>query len=484
MPVDYSKWDALELSDDSDIEVHPNVDKRSFIRAKQNQIHQERDHRRHQIATYKYERIINDGLLKRISTLLSALKAHAHEANTRDPGEVAFKAVVSTASNTEDDTPPPRPEGVHSEEQELPKYSKMMATLLDQVKKALDEKKPDDRYKGMIEEVQGHHDKVSNLQKELLEKLEELEKQDGKKITSEGLREGFNSSHVSKSTPADKKGESSTEAELLNPGFRSSNSASPKETPGTAKVDEDQEIEASPLAKRFAQIKVNDSSASHNFIRENPQILRQESETDGILGLAFEAALEDKFEYARQCVHQALLLQYCRGLGGVQGVQMFFKGITTKGHKAQEMFFKDVQDTYSRIRNRTREILKEREEQPEGVEQIQLHPMDENTIITISIPPANSQDPEEQKAREIYDGFPAIMRKALETESLDEVNKVLGDMKVAEAEEMVNLFGEAGILSLEEQIIDATTEEGKQQLKEMEKKNAEEKETGKTEDPE
>lgn len=30
-----------ELSDDSDIEVHPNADKRSFIRAKQNQIHTE-----------------------------------------------------------------------------------------------------------------------------------------------------------------------------------------------------------------------------------------------------------------------------------------------------------------------------------------------------------------------------------------------------------------------------------------------------------
>ena len=65
MVLDYSKWDALELSDDSDIEVHPNVDKRSFIRAKQNQIHQQRMQRRHEIETLKYERIINDGLLER-----------------------------------------------------------------------------------------------------------------------------------------------------------------------------------------------------------------------------------------------------------------------------------------------------------------------------------------------------------------------------------------------------------------------------------
>ncbi|KAI9621058.1 hypothetical protein H4Q26_013252 [Puccinia striiformis f. sp. tritici PST-130] len=46
MPLNYSKWDALELSDDSDIECHPNVDKRSFIRLKQRQIHQKRDERK------------------------------------------------------------------------------------------------------------------------------------------------------------------------------------------------------------------------------------------------------------------------------------------------------------------------------------------------------------------------------------------------------------------------------------------------------
>lgn len=59
MPVDYSKWDALELSDDSDFEPHPNVDKRSFIRAKQAQIHQQRADRKNRIETLKYERLIN-----------------------------------------------------------------------------------------------------------------------------------------------------------------------------------------------------------------------------------------------------------------------------------------------------------------------------------------------------------------------------------------------------------------------------------------
>jgi len=51
---------------------------------------------------------------------------------------------------------------------------------------------------------------------------------------------------------------------------------------------------------------------------------------------------------------------------------------------------------------------------------------------------------------------------------LDEVNKVLGEMTVDEAEEVVALLGDAGILSLEEEIIDATTAEGKEKWKQIE----------------
>ncbi|PNY27905.1 helicase mot1 [Tolypocladium capitatum] len=487
MPVDYSKWvrlrqrsiilcvplprhgcdcpltvhasqDALELSDDSDIEVHPNVDKRSFIRAKQNQIHQERLQRKHQIETLRYERVINEGLLGRISALLASLKAHASEAATRNPGEMAFQAVMESAGSPKDDRPPTPPEGVHGGEQERPTYSKMMAVLLDQVNKALDEKKADDRYGAMIDEMQEHENKVKTLQRDLAAKLEALEKEDKKKITSADIHTGFDSSHVTKSAPSDK-------VELLNPGFASSSSDPSKET---ATVDDGEEIEASPEAKEFALIRINDYATSLQFLSKHPHILT-ERETDGILVLAFDAALDRNDDYSRQCVHQALLLQYCRALGK-DGVGLFFKRITTKGHQAQEVFYKDVQDTYMKIKNRSREILAERAKDPEGegVEQIQLHAVEPGTVIRINVPPADSHDPEAQKAREIYDGFEPDMKKALESGELDEVNKVLGKLAVEDAEEMVKLFGEANILSLEEQIIDATTEEGQKQLKEME----------------
>jgi cell division cycle protein 37 len=163
------------------------------------------------------------------------------------------------------------------------------------------------------------------------------------------------------------------------------------------------------------------------------------------------------------------------------------------------VFYKDVQDTYMRISNRTKEIIKERaaEEAAGGVEQIQLHAMEPGTVIQIRIPPKDATDEEGKMARELFETFSPEMQRALESESLDQVNKVLGDLKVPEAEDYVEKFGQvsrafgriacerkgareaiggqAGILSLEEQIIDATTEAGQQQLKDMEKAAAEEK---------
>ncbi|KAL7817060.1 hypothetical protein V8C26DRAFT_399150 [Trichoderma gracile] len=453
MPIDYSRFDAIEVSDDSDIEVHPNVDKRSFIRAKQNQIHLERQQRKNRIAALKYERIINTTLLGRIQALLDSLKAGASEAETgKNQAEIAFKAVISTAGNPQDDQPPPRPEGVFNDDQPLPTYSKMLMQLLDQVNKALDEKKPDDRYKAMMEELQVHIDKIQELQAEQAKELEALEKEEGKKITSDSIHDGFNSSYINKSGPSEKKKEGEeTKVELLNPNFSTSAPAAGSSSSASADkvaVDEDDEVEASPKAKEFAKIPMNDYSASLKFLAQNPEILT-ERETDGLLVLAFDAALERKDDLARQCVHQALLLQYCRALGK-DGVALFFKRITTKGHQAQDVFYKDVQDTYMRIKNRSLEIIAERAKEPaEGVEQIQLHAMEPGTTINITIPPADSDDPDVMAARKIYDSFDPEMKDALESGSLDEVNKVLGKMKVEEAEELVAKFGEVSRALLE-----------------------------------
>lgn len=388
-----------------------------------------------------------------------------------------------------EDRPPPPPEGVHEHIKDKPSYPQMIASLIDQVKKEVDDSKTDNRLDGFIDGLQSHRARVVGLQGELLAKLAELEKEEKRHITSDDIHEGFNYSNVrkaealeNKSMPSSSKQESTVE--LLNPPKRpeatrtdtgQSSGADADIEEGTA-VDDDS-TEASTLGKEFAKIKVGDYSQCLEFISKYPQILN-EKETDGLLVEAFNSELDGKHKHAKQCVHQALLIQYCRQLGGRDGVALFFKRITTKEHQAQKLFTDDVDSTYRRIHTRAAEILKERAENPssgEGVEQIQLHAVDPNTTINILVPPAQptSDDPEqravEEASRAIFESFPPGLQKALESGKLDEVNKVLAKMSVEEAEEIVGKLGDGGMLSLEEGVIDATTEEGKKAMEEIEK---------------
>nr|OQO31286.1 hypothetical protein B0A51_03264 [Rachicladosporium sp. CCFEE 5018] len=482
MPINYSKWDALELSDDSDIEVHPNVDKRSFIRAKQNQIHQQRHERKGRIATLRYERIINEGLLGRIGALVKALEAQTGKfAEAKDGEEVdegVFEALVEVTSDASlgEDSPPGAPEGVHKNEQQ-PKYSQTLGALVDQIKLEVDRSKTTGpaRHEAYVKEARSHLEKVRGLQKDLEVELRRLEKEEGEKITSESIHEGFSISQVSKEKA------SVVQPELLNPkrtpaGDEAATSGAEADVEDgdiDAAAGEDEDIQASPTAKKFGKIPYGDYTASLQFIISNPQILI-EKETDGLLVEAFNAqssATSKKDEdYARTCVHQALLLQYCRQLGK-DGVRLFFQRVQTSGHKARKLFLDDVNSTYARIRTRTAELKKESEEEGGDREQIQLHAVDPGTSINILTPPPMAQctTDDERAAREVFDSFPPGLQRALESGSLDKVNVVLGKMSVSEAEIVVDQLGGAGMLSMEEGVIDATTEEGRKVVEEIER---------------
>jgi cell division cycle protein 37 len=444
--------------------VHPNVDKRSFIRAKQNQIHQERHQRKHQIETLKYEQILNNGFLRRIDALLTTFLTHKAEAESRDPSDLMFLSIMQSA-NPSDDTPPPRPEGIHSQDPALPSYSSLMATLVDQVKEEVSKIKSDNLFDAYVVETKKHIAKVQGLQQELATKLAELQKEEGRKITSESIHVGFNSSSVAKHedkkpepTPAaapSKKGKEKVQAvEVLNPHSLQTQTDNPerfaRDSSGAdADIDEtasddDEDPEPTELGKAFSQIKLGDYRACLQFISQNPQVLA-ERETDGLLVMAFNNQLDGRGEFARQCVHHALLLQYCRSLGQ-NGVGLFFKRITTPGHQAQKVFSDDVNETYNRIRTRAKEIKAQGglddSDKTGGVEQIQLHAVDPGTTINITIPPESSEDPAEQHARQLFEAFSPGLRRALQSGSLDEVNKVLGKMSVEEAEEIVAQLSE------------------------------------------
>ena len=121
------------------------------------------------------------------------------------------------------------------------------------------------------------------------------------------------------------------------------------------------------------------------------------------------------------------------------------------------MFNEDVNNTHARIRNRIKEILAEKGADAQGgVEQIQLQAVDPNTAIHINVPPPNSDDPQVQESRRIFESFPPGLQQALERGALEDINVVLGKMAVDEAEEVVELLGKGEMLSIEPQIIDTT----------------------------
>ena len=130
--------------------------------------------------------------------------------------------------------------------------------------------------------------------------------------------------------------------------------------------------------------------------------------------------------------------------------------------KSIAMFSEDFKATYGRIESRTKEIIAEESVERE---QIQLVAEDPNMTISFNLPDgpppdelrvegegAEEMDMEQVRAFlerkwEIFEGFDEVMKGALRTESLDEVNKVLAGMKVSEAEEVVGLMQEGGMLS-------------------------------------
>ncbi|KAH9079196.1 Cdc37 N terminal kinase binding-domain-containing protein, partial [Lactarius deliciosus] len=68
IPLNYSKWDQLEVSD-SDIKGHPNIDKISLIRWKLRDVHEKREARNHRIEQLGAEVAGNDALLARLRVL-------------------------------------------------------------------------------------------------------------------------------------------------------------------------------------------------------------------------------------------------------------------------------------------------------------------------------------------------------------------------------------------------------------------------------
>ncbi|KTW28415.1 hypothetical protein T552_01677 [Pneumocystis carinii B80] len=439
MVLDYSKWDKLELSDDSDIEVHPNVDKRSFIRWRQRDIHEKRQARKQAIYDLNCNLQMNKDLKEQVLRLICALKTSVEE----DPDKVIMNVLEEISIENI-----PHTEGAV-------KYNVSIGRLIEKVKETLGEIEGEKRRQGFIEKFEENIEKLEELVNKAECDLEKLEEEGKAKITSEDIRVGFESSSITK-LPTTKKREKVQTIEILNKkALESKTEEDVPLTENDSNIDDNTEhIEPSETGREFSKLDSQDYSALLKFISLHPDIVLDEQETDGLLIDAFNYQMQGNETLAKQCVHQGLLLQYCRQLGK-DGVSLFFQRVTSANHAAYKLFNDDVEQTYSRIKVRAAEIMEEREASS-GVEQIQLHAVDPNAKIAINIPSKNSEDPNVQEARKIFESFSLDLQDALESGQLENINKVLANIPLQEAEKIVGDLNRGGMLSIENEMIDAT----------------------------
>lgn len=150
--------------------------------------------------------------------------------------------------------------------------------------------------------------------------------------------------------------------------------------------------------------------------------------------------------------------------------------------QAIDVFEQDVEQTYQLVKKRAAINRAEQEKIAEqgGVETIQLVAENPSTVISFDVPdgppPADLRlepspeteglDIEEvrqvlQQRWEIFEAFDPKLKKALQSNKLENVNKVLGKMSVEEAEQVVELLQVAQILQFAEGGIRDETGKGK-----------------------
>lgn len=115
---------------------------------------------------------------------------------------------------------------------------------------------------------------------------------------------------------------------MLNPKSVASSSTAPP----PASEDEEEEVdeddtevvpEMTPAITEFSKLPLEGFQESWDFIKAHRDVVVPGA-SDALLVAGYRAEREGKHKYAKQCVHQSLLLQYGEKLGR-DGISVFFK---------------------------------------------------------------------------------------------------------------------------------------------------------------
>ena len=467
MAIDYSKWDKIELSDDSDIEVHPNVDKNSFIKWKQRDIHEKRQQRNIEIKSILVQLTMYAKLNERVDFVLKTLSKEQllETSNVTSLIDSKFdpKEKFDYEQLIKGTTLRKGLKDLSFDPQETasnPPYNEMIEDLFIQIKQDHPDAKEDaDR---LIEYVKEHRAKIDEVLSKQTIKLDELLKEKANLISSDDIHTGFDRSFMNKDdiskdekeAPNSSKEAPSSSKESPSSSKTSSTTTS-TEVINTPKSDAQMldELSLLPETEQFSKIPFSKIDESATFLMKNTKICT-EQQKDALIMTAFDLQLENNSKAALQVIHQSLLLQYISQLAGahpnkdqtIKAIKLFCSKIADTQSPANQGFIQDVQNTFKHIQTRC-EILK-REQGPEeaGEEDeavIQLKALDDGSELLVNIPVVGTPE---------YEIFTTKLspefQAAVKTQSLDVVNKEFSKLKVEDAEKVLEVFNECGVIGI------------------------------------
>jgi len=441
--VDYSKWDKLELSDDEEIEVHPNVDKRSFIRWKQASLHKERRERRDTIHALELETLLNEKMLAKlqVNTHVDKLGDTLGD-NVGQLLEFAEKEQMATRKATMEhafaDRPeewgPPMPSEIVSSALDYP-------VLLKQVKESSNAKQGLEKLKLDIEKRQAVI--ASALAKEIGIR--------DSKITSENIgnvvwdKSITNTTTVTPATSASSKPKTEQLVEEIHTPNQSTNSA--------AKSGANLDDEITPMDESLTQFSKLSIQESRAFISKHPEIVSSRA-SDALLGEALKVQMSGNDKYAKNLVSQSQLLSYIITLslnGKVDGVGLFYNRMSQPGAQSIKGFQADVDALYNRVKDRATVLVKQEKEEEERAIQEAQEMVDLATqpdgSLAWPLDPSKEPTPEQLAKKRVFDSLSHELKMGLLIQDVDAINKALAALG-DDAERVVDECGKVGLISL------------------------------------
>lgn len=451
MPIDYSKWDKIELSDDSDIEVHPNVDKRSFIKWKQQSIHETRMKRNQDIKNLETQMTMYSHLNKRVDKLLQSL--NDQDLVVRETLSKFLNANFDKSEKTEGDNVDP----------DIPSYNEMVEDLFDQLERDAKSEGKDPKDGSVIRQLLlKHRKKIDDVTVEAKKKLEELYREKSALISSDDIKPGFDSGFMnSKETKQEEKiVENLQKAAAAKSDTSSSLSSLPLPTLPQQFIEYEDVMQLAPETSNFGDIPSSDYAKSEAYLLDHMPII-SEQQKDALMMKAFEFQMKGDEKGTYRVIHQSELLAYIREIYDMkkitelvpsemkQVIEMFFQRVVRGSNVAgKQSFLQSVQAKFDHVKNRVRIMEQEHEDEQEGVETIQLKSLDDSTELEVNLPDFGSTEPEEVKRVEAFKKLPQVMQDAIKTKNLDKVNEVFAETPIKEAEEYLELFNEADIIGV------------------------------------